>query len=296
MPVLEISELTVPISLGVQFERVSCTIPMGSRVALFGGLHSGKDALTLLLTGQRLLPKHAGGITLGGTTCSRTPDYLQQCFFIPETPELPRVAFHYYVETMAKLYPKFNLDRFYAYGELLKLDPERPLKLQPMGLKKKFLLACALASGAPLIICSNIFSHASPVSVQQIAEAIEATEREQHIMLFTGTNLPYLSWEITHLLALHKGRMVLYQEIEQLQKLFSLVLPAERRENRFALEPKTPASPPLSVELFLANYLEIEDDFIGLLSDAGNQEDASEADTPPAIDTTIAEARKREST
>ncbi len=301
---LEISDLTFPIARGVQFEKLSATIPVGSRIALLGGHQSGKETLSALLTGQRSLPTYAGSIELHTIPCSRDPEYLEHCFYIPEKPGFPHIRFHYYVDMLEKIYPKFHIDTFYAYGEILKIDPERPLHQQSTGLQKKFLLACALASGASLIVCSNLFTHISQVSIEHIEQAISLSKHASCSILFTGTNLPYLGENITHLLALHRGNLLYFLEKKEVEEKFTLLVPAERellglnseefawqreREGRvkgghteFSLRKRVPEDPALQFPLLLAHYSDIEQDIQKLAEQ--EKEENKEPEELPAKD------------
>ncbi len=232
-------------------------------MALLGGTHSGKQALVMLITAQKYLKSKESSIEIGGVPCGRNPAYLSQCFLIPETPSLPAIKIHHYAEYIGALYPHFDMYSFLHYGQILKLDFEKILKKQSIGAQKKFLLALALATKAPLIVGSNLFYHISPPDGELIRAAVQEYYEEDSTLLFVGSDLPYIEKEISRCTMLHKGSILYSEDTAELDRAYNTYIDEET--NLIAIKKHQAGDGPWERSLFFTNYTYIEPKFLSLI-------------------------------
>ncbi len=133
------------------FEKLTLDIPAGNIYGLLGKNGAGKTTLLKLMAGL-LFPQKGDCTVMNHIPALRSPELLQELFFIPEEFYLPPVKISEYETLYAPFYPRFDSTRFAGYLADFKLPAGSRLSSLSYGQKKKFLLAFGLATDCHLLI------------------------------------------------------------------------------------------------------------------------------------------------
>lgn len=149
---ITIENLTFSYSKSAELlNNLSLNIEAGRIHGLLGKNGEGKSTLLKLISG--LVFAHTGNLeTMGFNPNKRSPEMLQEIFFLPE--ELPQVnlSIAQYEKVYAPFYPNFSTDHFDSYLKEFNVeDKKKNLSKLSHGQKKKVMIAFGLATNTKLI-------------------------------------------------------------------------------------------------------------------------------------------------
>jgi len=131
---------------------LSIKLETGRIHGLLGKNGEGKSTLLKLISGL-VFPIHGSIDVMGFDPQKRTPEMLQDIFFLPEElPQLP-LSIKNYEEVYAPFYPNFNAEQFNSYLKEFEIDDKKAmLNKLSHGQKKKVFVSFGLATNTKLLL------------------------------------------------------------------------------------------------------------------------------------------------
>ncbi len=206
---------------------VSFIARAGEVTGYLGPNGSGKSTTLKMITG--LIEPSDGEILFEGQAISRDRiAYRQRLGYVPEEPHLyPHLTGAEYLIMVGQLRglpnkllgEKINgfLERFSLYG-----DRYVPISSYSKGMRQKILLIAALLHNPSLILLDEPFSGLDVNSGLILRDLIRALADRGKVVLFSSHELETVERVSSHIVILHKGKVVANDSIEQLRALMSL--------------------------------------------------------------------------
>jgi len=131
---------------------LSLKLETGRIHGLLGKNGEGKSTLLKLISGL-VFPIHGSIDVMGFDPQKRTPEMLQDIFFLPEElPQLP-LSIKNYEEVYAPFYPNFSAEQFNSYLKEFEIDDKKAmLNKLSHGQKKKVFVSFGLATNTKLLL------------------------------------------------------------------------------------------------------------------------------------------------
>jgi ABC-2 type transport system ATP-binding protein len=132
--------------------NLSLKLETGRIHGLLGKNGEGKSTLLKLISGL-VFPIHGDIAVMGFNPQKRTPEMLQDIFFLPEElPQLP-LSIKNYEEVYAPFYPNFSAEQFNRYLKEFDIDDKKAmLNKLSHGQKKKVFVSFGLATNTKLLL------------------------------------------------------------------------------------------------------------------------------------------------
>jgi ABC-2 type transport system ATP-binding protein len=225
--VLELRNVTKRFSSTTAVKDVSFVARRGEVTGYLGPNGSGKSTTLKMITG--LMEPTEGRILFDGERIERNPiAYRQRLGYVPEEPLLyPHLTGAEYLEMVGQLrgMPRRALaDKIDGFLRLLSLDEDRyvPISSYSKGMRQKTLLAAALLHNPGLILLDEPFSGLDVSSALVLRELIRGLAARGKTVVFSSHELETVERVSSHVIILHKGRVVANDSIDNLRTLMSL--------------------------------------------------------------------------
>ena len=212
---------------GELFRGLDLALEPGMIYGLLGKNGAGKTSLLKLISGQ-LFPAGGSVSVLGRNSRYRSPQLLQELYFLPEEFSLPPLTGNAYVRLNAPFYPRFDVDRFAHLCEGFEVDASRRLTQASLGQKKKFLLSFALATGAALIILDEPTNGLDIPSKRQFRRLVASSLGEEQTILISTHQVRDMDNLIDPIVILEEGKILFSGGLEAISRSFTMSL--ERSE------------------------------------------------------------------
>ena len=180
-----------------------------------------------MITG--LMEPSEGEILFDGERIERDPmAYRQRLGYVPEEPLLyPHLTGAEYLEMAGQLrgMPARALaDKIDGFLRVLSLYEDRyvPISSYSKGMRQKVLLAAALLHNPDLILLDEPFSGLDVSSALVLRELIRELSVRGKVVVFSSHELETVERVSSHVVILHKGRVVANDSIDNLRTLMSL--------------------------------------------------------------------------
>jgi len=226
-------------------EDVSFVAYPGGVTGYLGPNGSGKSTTLRMVAG--LIEPSEGEILFHGEPIQRNRiAYKQRLGYVPEEPHLyPHLTGSEYLEMVGQLrgLPERQLaEKTDAFLRLLALYEDRyvPISSYSKGMRQKVLLAAALLHNPEIVLLDEPFSGLDVNSALVLRNVIRELAVRGKVVLFSSHELETVERVSSHVVILHKGRVVANDSIEQLRVLMSLPT-LEEIFSRLALEQDTEA-------------------------------------------------------
>jgi ABC-2 type transport system ATP-binding protein len=225
--VLELRHVTKRYSGIAAVKDVSFIARAGEVTGYLGPNGSGKSTTLKMITG--LIEPTEGEILFHGepVECNRIA-YRQRLGYVPEEPQLyPHLTGAEYLEMVGELRGMAEAKLASKIEGLLRLlslydDRHVPISSYSKGMRQKVLLAAALLHNPDLILLDEPFSGLDVNSALVLRELIHELAARGKVVLFSSHELETVERVCSHIVILHKGRVVANDSIEQLRALMSL--------------------------------------------------------------------------
>lgn len=198
--------------------EMSAVIANGQIFGLVGTNGSGKSTLLRLIAG--VYKADSGTIGVDGESVYENPAVKAQLCLLPEaeafqlndTPELACDKFCVY-------YPDFDRARYFDMLKSFDLDPKRKLRTFSKGMKKQVMLLLGIMSRTRYLLCDETFDGLDPVA-RQAFKSLFATEMldRDFTPVIASHNMRELEDICDHVGLLHKGRILLSENLEELKQ------------------------------------------------------------------------------
>jgi ABC-2 type transport system ATP-binding protein len=224
--VLEVRNLTKLYSGIPAVSDLSFRALAGEVTGYLGPNGSGKSTTIKMITG--LIEPSQGEILFQGERIDQNRvAYRQRLGYVPEESHLyPHLTGLEYLEMVSELrcLPKRSaMDKIHELLRLLCLTPNRhvPISSYSKGMRQKVLLAAALLHNPELVILDEPFSGLDINTALILRDLISALASNGRVVLFSSHELETVERVCSHVVILHKGRVVANDSIQNLSKILS---------------------------------------------------------------------------
>jgi ABC-2 type transport system ATP-binding protein len=224
---LELRKISKRFSGIVAVDDVSFTAQPGEITGYLGPNGSGKSTTMKMLTG--LLEPTSGKIFFEGQPIERDMiAYKQRMGYVPEEPYLyPHLSGLEYlvmVGQLRNLPAKRTAERIDGMLRLLSLHGDRhsPISAYSKGMRQKILLTGALLHDPDLVLLDEPFSGLDVASALVLRGLIQELAARGKVVLFSSHELETVERVCSHVVILHRGKMVADDSIAHLRSLMSL--------------------------------------------------------------------------
>jgi ABC-2 type transport system ATP-binding protein len=223
---LEVRGLTKLYSGIAAVTDISFRAPAGEVTGYLGPNGSGKSTTIKMITG--LIEPSAGEILFRGEPIDRNrAAYRQRLGYVPEEPHLyPHLTGLEYLEMAGELrcLPKRQVAaKINELLRLLSLFPNRhvPISSYSKGMRQKVLIAAALLHNPDLVVLDEPFSGLDVNTGLILRDLISELARKGKAVLFSSHELETVERVCSHVVILHKGRVVANDSIRNLSTILS---------------------------------------------------------------------------
>ena len=224
---LELRHVTKRYSGIAVVDDVSFTAKAGEVTGYLGPNGSGKSTTLKMITG--LIEPSEGEILVNGEPVERDWVAHRQRFgYVPEEPQLyPHLTGGEYLDMVGRLRGLKTgplAEKIDGLLRLLGLASDRHVAIASYskGMRQKILLSAALLHNPELVFLDEPFSGLDVNSALVVRGVIQALAREGRAVLLSSHELEVVEKVCSHVVILHKGRVVACDSIGALQSLMSL--------------------------------------------------------------------------
>ncbi len=200
---------------------------------LLGKNGEGKSTLLKLVSGM-VFPTQGEISVMGMKPSTRTPEMLQEIFFLPE--ELPQVnlSIENYENVYAPFYPNYNAEQFNQYLNEFEINQKKSMinKLS-QGQKKKVFIAFGLATNTKLLLMDEPTNGLDIPSKGQFRRMVASAINEERCLIISTHQVRDLDSLIDGITVMEGHEIVFNQAIENITKklVFRMVDRNESNEN-----------------------------------------------------------------
>jgi len=210
----------------VAVDNVSFRAQPGEITGYLGPNGSGKSTTMKIVTG--LLEASSGKVLFGGEPIERDLlAYKQRMGYVPEEPHLyshlSGLEYLAMVAQLRDLPAKPGADRIDGLLRLLGLHGDRhvPISAYSKGMRQKVLLAAALLHNPDLLLLDEPFSGLDVGTGLVLRSLIQELAARGKVVLFSSHELETVERLSSHVVILHRGRVVADDSIEHLRTLMA---------------------------------------------------------------------------
>jgi ABC-2 type transport system ATP-binding protein len=224
---LELRHVTKSFSGIPAVSDVSFVARPGEVTGYLGPNGSGKSTTMKMITG--LIEMTDGQILFQGERIQADPiAYKQRMGYVPEEPHLyshlTGLEYLTMVAQLRNLPEKRAAERIDGLLKLFYLHSDRhvPISSYSKGMRQKILLSAALMHNPDLVLLDEPFSGLDVGSALVIRSLIQELAVRGKVVLFSSHELETVERVCSHIVILHRGKIVADDSIERLRTLMSL--------------------------------------------------------------------------
>jgi len=254
--VLEIRSLCKSFSGIPAVDNVTFCARPGEVTGYLGPNGSGKSTTMKMITA--LMESTSGHILFDGQPIDHDlMAYKQRMGYVPEEPYLyPHLTGLEYLRMIGQLRnlsPNSTADRIDGLLRVFSLYPDRhsAISAYSKGMRQKVLISAALLHNPALILLDEPFSGLDVASGLVLRSLIQELAARGKVVLFSSHELETVERVCSHIVILHKGKLVADDSIEHLRTLMSLPT-LEEIFSQLAVEQDTAAVTKEVVDLILS--------------------------------------------
>jgi ABC-2 type transport system ATP-binding protein len=224
---LELHHVTKRFTGVLAVDNVSFHARAGEITGYLGPNGSGKSTTMKMITG--LIQTSDGEIYFDGQSIRNDPmGFKQRLGYVPEEPHLyahlSGLEYLTMVSQLRDLPAKPSAERIDGLLRLLSLHSDRhvPISSYSKGMRQKVLLSAALLHNPDLILLDEPFSGLDVATSLVLRSLIQELAARGKVVLFSSHELETVERISSHVVILHRGRVVADDSIAHLRTLMSL--------------------------------------------------------------------------
>ena len=224
---LELRNVSKRFAASLVVDNVSFRARRGEVTGYLGPNGSGKSTTMKMIVG--LIDTTAGEICFEGNPIQRDPvAWKQRLGYVPEEPHLyghlSGLEYLGMVGQLRDLPARATADRIDGLLRLLALHDDRhvPLSAYSKGMRQKVLLAAALLHNPELLLLDEPFSGLDVGTALVLRSLILELAGRGRAVLFSSHELETVERVSSHVVILHRGKVVADDSIERLRSLMAL--------------------------------------------------------------------------
>jgi ABC-2 type transport system ATP-binding protein len=224
---LELRNVTKRFASIPAVDSVSFSARAGEVTGYLGPNGSGKSTTMKMITG--LIEMTSGEILFDGQRIQRDLiAYKQRMGYVPEEPHLYQhltgLEYLVMVGQLRGLAPKRTRERIDGLLRLLSLHEYRysPISSYSKGMRQKVLLTAALLHNPDLMLLDEPFSGLDVASAQVMRSLIQELAARGKVVLFSSHELETVERVCSHVVILHRAKVVADDSIARLRTLMAL--------------------------------------------------------------------------
>ena len=204
---------------------LSLKLETGRIHGLLGKNGEGKSTLLKLISGL-VFPIHGNIDVMGFNPQKRTPEMLQDIFFLPEElPQLP-LSIKNFEEVYAPFYPNFSAEQFNSYLKEFEIDDKKAmLNKLSHGQKKKVFVSFGLATNTKLLLMDEPTNGLDIPSKGQFRRMVASAVDESRCLIISTHQVRDLDSLIDSIMIMDGHEIVFNEPNENITKklLFKVV-------------------------------------------------------------------------
>ena len=214
---IEVKELVKSFDGFRALDGLTLTVPTGAVYGLVGPNGAGKSTLIRHLTG--IYRQDSGTLTVDGVPVYEHPEVKAKLAYIPDD------VFYYTSASTGDMmrfyqsqYPRFDRQRFEALGQVLRLDPSRPIRKLSRGQQKQAAFWLALSQRPEILVLDEPVDGLDPVMRRQVWSLLLADVEEHGTsVLVSSHNLRELEDVCDTVGIMNHGKMLVERSLSELQ-------------------------------------------------------------------------------
>ena len=182
-------------------------------VGLLGCNGAGKTTLLKLLCG--LVKPQAGSIIVNGyKPVDRNPNFLSDCYLVPEEFAFPSITIATYIKATAPLYPKFDFSKINDILDKFQLDTNKNLNELSHGQRKKFLIAFALSTNCRLLVLDEPTNGLDIPSKSLFRKVLVSAVTEDQLVFISTHQVKDIDTVLDQIVVLDEGKVVFNEGVD----------------------------------------------------------------------------------
>lgn len=195
------------------FSDLSLTLEPGHIFGLLGKNGAGKSSLIKNIAGL-VFPQQGHIIVMGQQPRQRTPNFLQDLYFLPEEIDLPSLSVSDFIKIYAPFYPRFSKNHFMKGIEEFAIPVTGKLDNLSYGQKKKVLISFGLATNARVMLMDEPTNGLDIPAKSVFRKLVAQTMDSDRIILISTHQVRDLENLIDAVIVLENSKIILHQSLD----------------------------------------------------------------------------------
>ena len=217
-------------------EHLNLQLKPGSIYGLLGENGVGKTTLLKMMAGL-LFPNEGEIRVLGFEPRRREAAFLQQVYFLPDSPQVEEISLDNYVKLNACLYPNFSEADLRRYVAVLEVDSGRAMHKLSFGQQKKAMLAFALACNTPVLLMDEPTNGLDIPSKGQLRRLIASAATDDKCFVISTHQVRDLEQLIDPIVIMERQHVLLNNSMAEIGQRLWFGVAAEKPANCLYAEP-----------------------------------------------------------
>lgn len=215
---IELGEVTKRFQGEAAVDRLTLLVRKGSIFGLLGSNGAGKTTLLKMIAG--IYRPDEGGVAVEGEVVYEHPKVKQRIFFLPDSPYFfPQSSIEQMARFYRSVYPGWSEERYAMLGKVFKLDTKRKLSRFSKGMRRQAAFWLALSCMPDLLVLDEPIDGLDPVMRRHIKNLLfQDTAERGMTVIISSHNLREIEDLCDHVAIMHKGRLVLEKEVDDLKE------------------------------------------------------------------------------
>ena len=214
---IELKNVSKSFSDILAVDGIGITIKENMVMGLLGTNGAGKSTLLRMMAG--ILKPDYGEIYIDEQNIWNNPNTKSLFFYISDDQYyFPNSTPKEYGAFYKTYYQAFDMDRFLTLLDKIDLPSNRKIRTFSKGMKKQLSILIGICANTPYLFCDETFDGLDPVMRQAIKSIfIQEMERRTFTPVIASHNLRELEDISDHIGLLHKGGVLLSQDLDDLK-------------------------------------------------------------------------------